>query len=384
MKKYIPKELLFLRVLFKGEDRLGKYKICVYSICKNEEKFADRWMDSVSEADMVVVVDTGSTDGTVAKLRSRGAIVFEEQFIPWRFDTAINAALDHVPEDVDICFLLGLDVVLDPGWREALEKGWRPEYTRASYWLVWSGEGKLEKRFKVQKIHRRHGFRWIHPVHEVLKYTGSDPDTIVFIDNLIARHKPDHKKSRSQYLPLLELSVQENPDDSAAIFWLGREYFFHGQYDNAISTLDKHLKMPGASWPEERCASMIFISRAYKSTGDTNTALKWLFRAAAECPAAREPWLALAEYGYNAKDWPLTFWAAEQGLKVKRRSNSYLTNPDAWGYKLEDLCAIACYWLGMFDKSATHAKAALSVSPDDERLVRNLELIEKKRGGGNA
>ncbi len=48
---------------------LPKYKICVYAICKNEEKFVDRWMDSMSEADTVVVTDTGSADQTVKKLR---------------------------------------------------------------------------------------------------------------------------------------------------------------------------------------------------------------------------------------------------------------------------------------------------------------------------
>ena len=46
-------------------------KIVVYAICKNEESFVDRWMDSMAEADQVVVLDTGSTDGTVDALRRR-------------------------------------------------------------------------------------------------------------------------------------------------------------------------------------------------------------------------------------------------------------------------------------------------------------------------
>ena len=36
-------------------------KIAVYAICKNEESFARRWMESMSEADEVFVLDTGST-----------------------------------------------------------------------------------------------------------------------------------------------------------------------------------------------------------------------------------------------------------------------------------------------------------------------------------
>lgn len=56
---------------------MNKYKICVYTICKNEEQFVDRWMDSMSEADMIVVTDTGSTDRTVEKLKERGAVVHQ-------------------------------------------------------------------------------------------------------------------------------------------------------------------------------------------------------------------------------------------------------------------------------------------------------------------
>ena len=52
---------------------MGNYHVCVYAICKNEAKFARRWMDSMSEADDIVVLDTGSTDGTPELLRSLGA-----------------------------------------------------------------------------------------------------------------------------------------------------------------------------------------------------------------------------------------------------------------------------------------------------------------------
>ena len=48
-------------------------KICVYAICKNESKFVDRWISALQgEADCVVVLDTGSTDDTVEKLKKYG------------------------------------------------------------------------------------------------------------------------------------------------------------------------------------------------------------------------------------------------------------------------------------------------------------------------
>ena len=39
-------------------------KVCVYAICKNEEKFIRRWYNSMKEADKIFVLDTGSSDGS--------------------------------------------------------------------------------------------------------------------------------------------------------------------------------------------------------------------------------------------------------------------------------------------------------------------------------
>ena len=108
-------------------------KIVVYAIAKNESSFVDRWMDSMSEADQVVVLDTGSTDDTVARLEARGAVVTVETINPWRFDTARNRSLDLVDEDADICVCTDLDEVFHPGWRAALESAWTPGTGQARY-----------------------------------------------------------------------------------------------------------------------------------------------------------------------------------------------------------------------------------------------------------
>ena len=97
-------------------------KICVYAISKNEEKFVNRFVDSLQDADGIYVLDTGSTDSTVDLLKKRGVTVKQKIIDPWRFDVARNLSLEMVPDDTDICICMDLDEVIEDGWRERLEK----------------------------------------------------------------------------------------------------------------------------------------------------------------------------------------------------------------------------------------------------------------------
>ncbi|MBR0598688.1 tetratricopeptide repeat-containing glycosyltransferase [Sinanaerobacter chloroacetimidivorans] len=359
---------------------MNKFKICVYAICKNEEQFVDRWMDAVSEADMVVVTDTGSTDSTVKKLRDRGAVVYEETIKPWRFDEARNRAMDHIPEAMDICVSNDLDEVFEAGWREKLETVWTTQCTRARYLFTWSyhEDGTPNKQYPMEKIHCRNGFRWVHPVHEVLSYNGELHDHTVWVPGMVLNHYPDLSKPRSQYLPLLELSAQENPDDDRGMFWLGREYMYYNEHDKSISTLMKYLEMPTALWKEERCAAMRFISKCYEKKGNQKEARSWLYKAIAECPSIREPYLNMAQLGYLENDWPLVFLMTGEALKINTKTGSYLTDPKSWDYTLYDLAAISHYRLGLYQRSYEFAQKACEIAPNDERLKNNLHLISLK------
>ena len=359
---------------------MNKYKVCVYAICKNEEPFVDRWMDAVSEADLVIVTDTGSTDQTVSRLRERGAIVYEEKITPWRFDVARNVAMSHIPHDVDICVSNDLDEIFEKGWREKLERAWKKEYTRARYMFTWAfdSKGNPIKQFEMEKIHQRHHFKWIHPVHEVLVYQGHKQEKTVNISDLVLNHYPDQDKPRTQYLPLLELSAKENPSDPQTIFWLGREYFYYQNYTKAIQTLKQYLELKEAIWPEERAAAMRFIGKCYKELSETEDARKWFYQAIAQCPTIREPYLDFIELGYYENDWPLILFLSTEALKIKESSGSYLVELEAWHYAFYDYQAIACYQLGLYERSYIQAKKALSYEPSNPRLRHNVSIIRKK------
>lgn len=354
---------------------MNKFKISVYAIAKNEEKFAERWVRSMSEADEIVVLDTGSTDRTVEILSSFPKVsVYSEIISPWRFDKARNMSLDRVSADTDYCVCTDLDEVFVTGWREALEKTLEKKPHKVSYRYVWAfGEDKSENTvFNIEKIHCRSGFRWIHPVHEVLSYEGKDTPVTAFAKGVQLNHYPDNEKSRAQYLPLLELSVRENPTDDRNVHYLGREYMYYKRYDEAINMLRFHLTLPSATWADERCASMRYIARCFRAKDDTKNELLWLLRACAEAPHLREPWMETAEYFFRRKNWHGVVTFINKALEITTFTDTYISELCYRRERPYDLMSIALYYLGDIEGARENAKKALTYT-DCPRIAQNLE-----------
>ncbi len=355
-------------------------KIAVYAICKNEYRFIDRWIGSMSEADHICVLDTGSTDGSVERLKELGVSVSTAAIHPWRFDTARNRSLSLVPEDVDICVCTDLDEVFQPGWRKQLEDAWKPETGQIQYRYTWSfqPDGSEGVVFYQEKIHRRKGYRWIHPVHEVLQWTETTvPGPTVTADGIQLNHYPDAAKSRSQYLPLLELAVQESPEDDRCTHYLGREYMYHRQWDKSIRTLARHLSLPKAVWPDERAASMRYMARCYLQKGQLETAVKWYLYAICEAPHLREAYIELSQLLYDRQQWEGVLFFTGCALNIRQRPLSYICEASAWGSLPHDLRAIAYCRTNRQKQALAETELALTFEPDNPRLLENRRLLRQ-------
>lgn len=168
-------------------------KIAVYAISKNEAQFVQRFCESAKDADLVLIADTGSTDETVELARQSGAVVHDICVSPWRFDRARDAALALIPREYDVCISLDLDEVLEPGWREEIERVWQEDTTRLRYKFDWG----CGISFYYEKIHHRHGYHWHHPVHEYPVPDGRITEIYAQTDKLLVRHLPDPTDRKS-------------------------------------------------------------------------------------------------------------------------------------------------------------------------------------------
>ena len=348
-------------------------KIAVYTITKNEAHHLERWAESAKDADLRLVVDTGSTDDTIEVAKAAGCTVRSVIVTPWRFDTARNFSLDYIPDDYDMCIALDADEVLQPGWRAALE-AMDPTITRPHYKYTWSWkeDGTPGLIYYGDKIHSRKGYRWKHPVHEVIVPTGIEVHGMVGLE---IHHHPDPGKGRD-YLPLLELAVAEDPDDDRNAHYLGREYVYRGMLDKAASELKRHLSLPRSQWPAERAKSMRLLAACLPQEAEA-----WLLRAAAEDPLHRESWLALSRHYYITQRWEHCLMASVRALSITERTFDYLSEDDCWGWEPHDHAALSCYFLGLYDRALAYGLEAVELSPDDQRLRDNVDFYIKAAAG---
>lgn len=356
---------------------MNKFKVVVYAICKNEEKFVNRWINSMKEADEIYVLDTGSEDNSVKLLKENNVHVSVKKINPWRFDKARNESLKLVPEDADICVCTDLDEVFSPGWREKVESVWNKETNRLRYTYNWSLDENDNPKvsFIYEKIHSRKGFKWIYPVHEILSYDGIE--NVVTNEDIILNHYPDSTKSRSSYLNLLELSVKENPDNDRNMHYLGREYMYYGKWNKAIDTLIKHINLKSATWRDEKSASMRFISRCYINLNRIDEAKMWLDKAINEAPHLRDPYVERALLEYNLENYNEVIKYCNLALKIKTHEKTYINEVFSYDHTIYDLLSVSYFYTGNLKLSKENIDKAISMS-NDERLINNKKIIEDK------
>lgn len=364
-------------------------KIAVYTVCKNEEKNVEYWLDSVRHADYIVVADTGSTDGTVETLLSspdgrHNLSVHQISVDPWRFDDARNASLALVPADADVCFVVDLDEQLSEGWREEIESKWvLGETTRADYLYVFNhkDDGTPDLTYRHNRIHSRHGYRWKYPTHEILVKDGrSGPELRISLD-LECHQYQDKGKDRTFNLPLLEVAVREEPHDARLRHYLSREYYYMGLYDYAIESFKQYLDMPEAVWHVERSQSCRYLANALKFLSvyreDERQALlheslEYFRHAVKEDPKSREAWVELAKAYYDQQNWQGCYAAAHEALEITERTGESFNESWAWDGTADDLKSFSAWQLGLKGPALRHARNALQLEPNNERLRKNV------------
>jgi tetratricopeptide (TPR) repeat protein len=146
-------------------------------------------------------------------------------------------------------------------------------------------------------------------------------------------------------------------------------------FTEAASTLKEYLEI--SVFIAEKGYAMRILSKC-----EPEQAEEWLMKSVEIFPS-REALLALANHYYLNGEWAECVLVSKEALKVKQKPTEFLSEAWAWGHMADDLIAVCSWQLGDFKTAYKHGKIAAEMSPNDERLIKNLEFYKEKVGNAN-
>lgn len=328
-------------------------KIVIYSICKNEEKFASRFAESAKDADSIIICDTGSNDETKNVLKKYPNIkIIDINVSPFRFDVARNIALDNVPDDADIVVSADLDDIFLPNWRKIIEDNWiKGETTMLNYPYIhaWEDVEQTIPRITILgfKIHCPLTYTWQYPIHEILTAKEGKKINEKIINEQILVHRPDWtKEERSTRLDIFKNFFDEYKNDVRVSYLFGRELFFHNRYKEALEKLKDYLDINkkyndtyiNEDHPSTRASACRMIAHCLiHLKKNPNEILVWFIRSVSESPSEREPWMWLAWAWAMVGDGFSAYAAAQRGVQITNELLSVEKEGRCWGQQAIEL-----------------------------------------------
>ena len=200
----------------RSRSKVGTNEARGMRVAKDEEGMAQRWANRSRKPKSSCRYRINHRTREITRARDP-----VQDCGPFRFDRARNQALSHVPEDADWCFSVDLDEVFEPGWRSAIEQAAQanPLATQIKYPFVFShrinphtGKEEPDLLFYKGNCHRRHGWKWVCPCHEVII---SDTQPIeATAEGCVLHHRSPMKQRREGYLALLEQGAKDEPNNA--------------------------------------------------------------------------------------------------------------------------------------------------------------------------
>lgn len=220
-------------------------------IVKNEERALAHCLDSTAGLDVeIVVVDTGSTDGTRDIARRYGAQVHEFDFTNADFAAARNAGLARAAGDWIL--VLDADETLATGAAPLIQQLISRD-DNAGYYFERRNYGPDAAAptldHAVRLFPNRPQYRYRGRVHEtidnaILAGGGRLLCTPIRIDHDFASDPERRSRRNLWYIGILQEEVAANPDDVSRLDFLAAEYHQAGLFEQAAAVAERivHLR----------------------------------------------------------------------------------------------------------------------------------------------
>ena len=264
---------------------------------KNEAPVILKTLESVaSRVEKIFVYDTGSSDNTVEICKNYAPHIQVKEG-PWvNFSVSRNEALEwaerEVPPNSWIVLLDAADEFRVPAGYNissilptVSELNDRPDMDGLFVRQIWKNtvvDRQIESN-ELKVIRSGVGWRWKHPVHEMLWKEDSKCEMSAF--QIVQDRSTESEKSTRRApwdLAVLKSEHALNPDCSRTMFYLAQTLSALDRKQDALHMYIKRYQAKKCDDPWERYSAIMRIAELHTHMQNVNEAIDWYSRALAE------------------------------------------------------------------------------------------------------
>lgn len=270
-----------------------KLSVCI--IAKNEANHIGTVLESVKEADEIIVCDTGSTDNTVSIAKQYTSHVFTDYKWNDNFSKARNYAKSKATGD----WILSIDA--DEALKTPISKIKRILDTTITKTVncVLIGQNSPHRHHYPRLFKNQPDIYWEGACHECINVVENNIQDIV----IEYGYSDAHKKDPERNLRILLNDVTQNPERIREKYYLAREYYYKSDYKTALLWYNRYIEV--AQWKPEKADAYLMASRCLWQLHKGEEAREYCLRALAINANFKEALLFMAELSWqdNAEAW---------------------------------------------------------------------------------
>jgi glycosyltransferase involved in cell wall biosynthesis len=311
--------------------------IAVCMIVKNEAEVLPRCLDSIVGLwDELIIVDTGSQDGTVGIAEAYGARVYHYDWIaPGNKGEARNVGINEAVSQWIV--VIDADEVI----QNAAEVRTEILRAKADALAVQFNNfinGAINLSWKQIRVFRRGQFAYKYREHEIPVAKAANP--VIADSNIAFEHRAPEGRATGKGAPMLArlaADAMENPTDPHPLYFYHRELVNQGDYIQAIEMANRYLSLTeNGGYIRGDVYGNLAI--AYEKIGRIDKARECLHMAAA-CEPNRRLWLyRLALLHSQCQEWQIALAMLRAAAELPNGSHESNPNELAQIYNLIGYC----------------------------------------------
>lgn len=359
------------------------HTLSVCMIVKDEEEVLQRCLHAAQRfADEIVVVDTGSSDGTMDIARRWADQVYTFE---WQddFAAARNFAFSKGTSEY-LMWLDADDVVTEENAEKILELKRTMEGTvdmvMMGYQVAFDENGTPTFTYERERMVRRAaGLLWQGAVHEAITPSGHILHADIAIEH--RKQKPgDADRNLRIYEKMLERGITLEP---RAQYYYARELYYHARYPEAIQVFTEFLDQ-GQGWVENNISACQDLALCYQRLGEVDKALRSLLRSFIYDAPRAETCCEIGHCFYLKRQFKTAIYWYETAAARPREQTLGFVQPDCYGY-IPYLQLCLCYdALGQWETAAAYNEKAGEYKPGDRAVLYNRRYFAQKRAASTA